>query len=1052
MDGITTTLVLFTPGVLPGLYVGNFRDSKDSSQLREHGITHILAIHDNARKLPCNNDKEHLCILASDSPGQNLTQFFPVCNDFIHSARLKGGSVLIHCLAGMSRSVTVAVIYVMSVTTLNWRDALNAVRGARNVANPNVGFLKQLNEFDAERLTDERRRLKEKYPAYASMAQQDEAVAQEFLASYNLSLRLGETCDGECPVGSVCPRGLCNQRRSSGMFRRSSREKGGRPTPASAIITRNSSESLHSLQEQPSCASLQPDQQPAPITQPTPPPSPSRNRLTNEDEKSPPVSGNPSPQVSPSTSPKHSVAGIGQYASPSSPSRNYGYYTSSSAELTPPGSPYKGRGSQTSGVTVANKSNTVVWHQGTPPSSPKRSQRKQRSALSSFAKTQSSPKLMQHKLVAETESLPSAEKTDAEVATQNLQGAKSKSTLLSANRKSSFPCSVTSRKSNGVLPTQREEKVHLKHATLKMEKEKDTSSRIKIEPSNVVVKVTSPTSPPKKDLNEIKEKVETEQILVAESSVDKRVEPLRHVQNPKLSGMRRHKLNGIQRQSSLPDDGLLRPYDVPASSPSRNERPNIQLQKTPYPADGSTEKSSKEVGSSSSRFAKLDGTMSDNSFNSATLSYATLFYTPRQNLRSLSAPYTPRNNEKTTPQRDFQSIHVIKFPTPISSGGPRARHAIVAQSSFSGRPSSSAILRQRFAALNSHSFELDTRSFTEKTIKINGVAKRAYRINDNFNSALNNAPSLTQLSVSSEAKKEPQLNSKEGKSFSSNNNYKLNTELTKLKYKHPGQNISNGISWKSSDLSSVHEKLPSKVINANRGLSTVSTKRTLERENGTRNELCSAQSKFNANNLQGRNLETDYHKKEKLNHNTLVAHDLSSYCVSDEKNSITSDNISISSASVKNDNNLGTSERQKQHCSSNKKKRPSLDSSASLPVSCSQKVSPPTVNSTPPGKENSTSRPSESSECTPSGRSVKETSRPSAPFHLIQTKSASCSPPTNRMCQASELKCSSRSGSASNVPSWMRQTISRLLASTSQPHLRKANAHRREVSTSGREA
>ncbi|KAA0192442.1 hypothetical protein HAZT_HAZT007908 [Hyalella azteca] len=220
--------------VLPGLYVGNFRDSKDTGQLKEHGITHILAIHDNARKLPCNNnrfeaidrfagksnlgqimfqDKEHLCILASDSPGQSLMQFFPVCNDFIHTARLKGGSVLIHCLAGMSRSVTVAVIYVMSVTSLNWRDALNAVRGARNVANPNVGFLKQLSEFDAERLTDERRRLKEKYPAYVSMMEEDERVAQEFLASYNLSLSLGQTCDGECPVGSVCPRGLCNQRR-----------------------------------------------------------------------------------------------------------------------------------------------------------------------------------------------------------------------------------------------------------------------------------------------------------------------------------------------------------------------------------------------------------------------------------------------------------------------------------------------------------------------------------------------------------------------------------------------------------------------------------------------------------------------------------------------------------------------------------------------------------------------------------------------------------------------------------------------------------------------
>lgn len=37
--------------VLPGLYVGNYRDSKDASQLERFEITHIVAIHDTARKL-----------------------------------------------------------------------------------------------------------------------------------------------------------------------------------------------------------------------------------------------------------------------------------------------------------------------------------------------------------------------------------------------------------------------------------------------------------------------------------------------------------------------------------------------------------------------------------------------------------------------------------------------------------------------------------------------------------------------------------------------------------------------------------------------------------------------------------------------------------------------------------------------------------------------------------------------------------------------------------------------------------------------------------------
>jgi len=37
--------------VLPGLYIGNYQDSKDADQLEQFEITHILAIHDTARRL-----------------------------------------------------------------------------------------------------------------------------------------------------------------------------------------------------------------------------------------------------------------------------------------------------------------------------------------------------------------------------------------------------------------------------------------------------------------------------------------------------------------------------------------------------------------------------------------------------------------------------------------------------------------------------------------------------------------------------------------------------------------------------------------------------------------------------------------------------------------------------------------------------------------------------------------------------------------------------------------------------------------------------------------
>ncbi|CAG9761484.1 unnamed protein product [Ceutorhynchus assimilis] len=192
--------------VLPGLYVGNYRDSKDSSQLTKHNITHIVAIHDTARRI--HSDKHYLCIMASDTPDQNLTQYFSLSNDFIHAARLRDGNVLIHCLAGMSRSVTVAVAYIMSVTTLNYKDALKVVRAGRNVANPNLGFLKQLEEFECTRLIEERRRLKERYPSLALVYKDQEQCAL-MLNNYEELLQSRSICEANCALGETCPTGLC---------------------------------------------------------------------------------------------------------------------------------------------------------------------------------------------------------------------------------------------------------------------------------------------------------------------------------------------------------------------------------------------------------------------------------------------------------------------------------------------------------------------------------------------------------------------------------------------------------------------------------------------------------------------------------------------------------------------------------------------------------------------------------------------------------------------------------------------------------------------------
>ncbi|XP_029686904.1 dual specificity protein phosphatase 22-B isoform X3 [Takifugu rubripes] len=133
--------------VLPDLYLGNFKDARDREQLARNNITHILSIHDSAA--PILKEMTYLCIPAADLPTQNLTQHFKQSIMFMHESRLKGEGCLVHCLAGVSRSVTLVVAYIMTVTRLGWSDALAAVKAARPCAAPNVGFQRQLQEFES---------------------------------------------------------------------------------------------------------------------------------------------------------------------------------------------------------------------------------------------------------------------------------------------------------------------------------------------------------------------------------------------------------------------------------------------------------------------------------------------------------------------------------------------------------------------------------------------------------------------------------------------------------------------------------------------------------------------------------------------------------------------------------------------------------------------------------------------------------------------------------------------------------------------------------------
>ncbi len=56
--------------------------------------------------------------------------------------------VLVHCHAGVSRSTTVVVAFLMKTKRWPYKKALNYVKQRRYIVDPNFGFVEQLRKFE----------------------------------------------------------------------------------------------------------------------------------------------------------------------------------------------------------------------------------------------------------------------------------------------------------------------------------------------------------------------------------------------------------------------------------------------------------------------------------------------------------------------------------------------------------------------------------------------------------------------------------------------------------------------------------------------------------------------------------------------------------------------------------------------------------------------------------------------------------------------------------------------------------------------------------------
>ncbi|XP_053546776.1 dual specificity protein phosphatase 8-like [Bombina bombina] len=134
--------------ILPHLYLGSQNDVMNQEVINQNGITHVLNVSYSCPKPVFIPDNHFLRIPINDSYCEKILPWLSAAVDFIEKVELLNGKVLVHCLAGISRSAAVAIAYIMRSMGLSLDDAYRFVKEKRPSISPNFNFLGQLLEYE----------------------------------------------------------------------------------------------------------------------------------------------------------------------------------------------------------------------------------------------------------------------------------------------------------------------------------------------------------------------------------------------------------------------------------------------------------------------------------------------------------------------------------------------------------------------------------------------------------------------------------------------------------------------------------------------------------------------------------------------------------------------------------------------------------------------------------------------------------------------------------------------------------------------------------------
>ncbi|KAM9734286.1 dual specificity protein phosphatase 14-like [Menidia menidia] len=132
--------------VSPGLFLADLDSALSPGVLRTRGVTLVVNASGLDLVYPALGGLQVLPVPVQDQPHAPLRDYFDPVSRRISQNRT--GSTLVHCTAGRSRSPTLVLAHLIRSEGLSLREAYELVLGSRPSVRPNVGFWRQLLDYE----------------------------------------------------------------------------------------------------------------------------------------------------------------------------------------------------------------------------------------------------------------------------------------------------------------------------------------------------------------------------------------------------------------------------------------------------------------------------------------------------------------------------------------------------------------------------------------------------------------------------------------------------------------------------------------------------------------------------------------------------------------------------------------------------------------------------------------------------------------------------------------------------------------------------------------